>query len=122
MSSPEALETKAVACNFTDGTSACSMGAKAYILDGNQGNANESIRILARSRSGRWIDVWVRPETMRNYWVVTVVSDNHAVFDALTRLSKEPWIAGLHMLVTTDAWCTYMNKSIEQHESVTGGL
>ena len=115
MEQPETLPSKAVACNFIEGSSACSKGARAYILDANQGNANEHVRIFARSRSGRWIDLWIKPEAMRDYRVVTVVPEERIVFARLSGVSGDAWIAGLHIIPTTNEWCTYMNGRVNQH-------
>ena len=45
-------------CNFEEATSECVKGARAYVIYTNPGWGGERLLLLARSRSGRWIDKW----------------------------------------------------------------
>ena len=67
-------EIRAVACNYIMSTSACSKGAKAFVLGENPGNGNDRIRVLARSRGGRWIEKYEDSRHLGNFRVVTVVA------------------------------------------------
>lgn len=51
-------DRKLIVCNYIEGTSSVPMGAKAYILPQLGGNLPERVRVLVRSRGGRWIEKW----------------------------------------------------------------
>jgi len=66
-------EIKAVACNYRYSTKVCPVGAKAYVLGTNPGNGNDHIRIVARSRGGRWVEKYEDSRYLENFRVVTLV-------------------------------------------------
>ena len=54
-----ALEDKRViACNYRSPAKVARTGALCYVLDPNYGMGCERVRLLLRSRGGRWIDKW----------------------------------------------------------------
>lgn len=53
-----AVTVFAIACNYAVSVSESARGSRAYVLNVNYGGGSERVRILARSRSGRWIDRW----------------------------------------------------------------
>lgn len=56
---------RVIACNFIERTSECSKGALAYVI-GVPGDPAR-IHLLARSRSGRWIDKWESLRRLDNF-------------------------------------------------------
>ena len=50
-------EFKTIVCNYAVARPATSKGAKAYLISGWSDGAWERLRVLARSRSGRWIAI-----------------------------------------------------------------
>jgi hypothetical protein len=67
-------EIKIVACNYAVPVKASSKGTLCFVLRANNGNANESVVILCRSRGGRWIERWERIDRLTNFRFKTVVS------------------------------------------------
>ncbi len=54
------VERKVIACNLLVDTKAASMGAAAYIVDAAYGNACNSVLLVIRTRTGRWVEKWER--------------------------------------------------------------
>jgi hypothetical protein len=49
-------DKRVIQCNFREATSECRAGARAYLT--STGHGDNRVRVLARSRSGRWIRKW----------------------------------------------------------------
>src|ERR1700692_4249849 len=62
-------EYKVIQCNFHEATSECAKGARAYV--GQLGS--HSIRVVARSRSGRWKLKWEPAKRLTNFRLKTMV-------------------------------------------------
>ena len=63
----------AVACNYQDATNVASEGAKAYLcFHYLGGNLPERIKVVARSRGGRWVEKWENTQRLGNYRIVTI--------------------------------------------------
>ena len=60
----------AVVCNFREATSGFSEGALAYVHAGTA--IGDSILVVAKSRSGRWVMMWQRRHKMHNFRVKTI--------------------------------------------------
>lgn len=52
-------------CNYGVSTSACAKGALCYVI--RKFAVDESMKVLARSRSGRWIEKWDKKERFYNF-------------------------------------------------------
>jgi hypothetical protein len=76
-------EIRAVACNFSASTSAISKGSKAFVQLWNPGGGNDRVFVLARSRSGRWINKWEDVRRLCNFRVVTVVEESKHLYVCL---------------------------------------
>jgi hypothetical protein len=59
----------AIACNHA-GSRHISPGARCYLIEVS--SAVPSIRVLARSRGGRWVDTWVRSKHLGGFRVKTI--------------------------------------------------
>lgn len=59
-----------VQCNFREGTSECSVGARAYVIATDR--VGRRIRLLARSRSGRWIFKWENHKRLHHFRYKTI--------------------------------------------------
>lgn len=51
-------DRQVIACNYTGPTAAVAEGARAYVVPQLGGNLPGRVRVLARSRGGRWIEKW----------------------------------------------------------------
>lgn len=51
-------DRRMLACNYLESTSVAAKGALAYVLLQFGGNLPDRIRVLVRSRSGRWVEKW----------------------------------------------------------------
>lgn len=58
-------DKRVIACNLRDATKIGMDGALCYLI-GVPGNP-ASIRVLVRSRSGRWVDRWERRNRLTNF-------------------------------------------------------
>ncbi len=56
-----------IACNYSVDTKSASSGSLAYIVMPNGGNLHNRVRILSRSRSGRWIRRWERLAALTDF-------------------------------------------------------
>jgi hypothetical protein len=45
-----------VQCNYAEATSVAAAGARAYVVRGNPGYANDRLVIVVRSRGGQWVE------------------------------------------------------------------
>jgi hypothetical protein len=68
----EVRDKLAIACNIAEPTKECVRGALAFVINDNPGNGGESMQVLARSRSGRWIRKWERLYRLCNFRVKTI--------------------------------------------------
>jgi len=66
----------AIACNYDVGTNIASEGALCYVAYSRSGDPTR-MRILVRSRSGRWVCKWERTARLKNFRVKTIVDDHH---------------------------------------------
>lgn len=99
-------DKRAVACNFTEGTKAVSEGALAYWVRSWSGGGDERIAVLAKSRGGRWIQIWEPITRLDNFRFKTIppehprYDDERMVFDRTEQhlediqWSKECWRTG----------------------------
>jgi hypothetical protein len=51
-------DNRVIQCNFMGETASIARGARSYVMLTNPGGGNDRIKILVRSRSGRWISRW----------------------------------------------------------------
>lgn len=61
-----------IACNYAEGTKIASLGALAYFCDGWTGGGYERVRVLVRSRGGRWVKKWESVKRLRNFRLKTL--------------------------------------------------
>jgi hypothetical protein len=98
-------EFKAITCNYAVDRGMCAKGAKAYVIGGWGGGAWERLRVLARSRGGRWIRIWEDYRHLTNFRLTTVVPES-ADHD---RILEE---GSLHHILTDQQkqeLCDYLN-------------
>jgi hypothetical protein len=69
-------EFKTIVCNYAVARPATSKGAKAYLIGGWSDGAWERLRVLARSRSGRWIEIWEDYRHLTNFRLTMVVPES----------------------------------------------
>lgn len=91
-------EIKAVACNYRYSTRICPQSAKAFVLNTNPGNGSDHIRIVARSRGGRWVVKYEDSRYLENFRIVTLVACR-----APYSVVKEAYVPD------AEAWCAMMN-------------
>jgi hypothetical protein len=67
----------AVVCNYREGTGTSRMGGKAYLADWHwTGGGYERVRVVARSRGGRWIVKWEPIKRLTNFRSTTVPAES----------------------------------------------
>jgi hypothetical protein len=87
-----AEDKRTIACNYRDGISSVARGALCYVLTPNHGNAGERVRLLARSRGGRWIVKWEDTRRLTNFRYKTVQPE-HPRYEDVWDTSHDPWPA-----------------------------
>lgn len=60
-------DRRVIACNFAEGTNSVAEGALAYVTLTNSGSGHDRICVYARSRSGRWIEIWQDMRRLSNF-------------------------------------------------------
>ena len=65
-------DRKVIRCNHRDGTRAVAEGAAAYVMQTNPGGGHDRIKLLSRSRGGRWIEGWTTTKRLENFRVKTL--------------------------------------------------
>jgi hypothetical protein len=70
--SAETADQQVIACNYTEPTSVAAAGALAYVVPQLGGNLPESVRVLVRSRGGRWVEKWERTGRLDNFRLKTL--------------------------------------------------
>ena len=68
----EPADRRVIACNYAEGISPVSAGSLCYVLDANRGGGGDRVRLLARSRGGRWIEKWETRKRLTNFRMKTV--------------------------------------------------
>ena len=67
-----APDRRVVQCNYREATNIAAEGARCYLVRPNPGGGDDRIVILARSRSGRWIEKWEDIRRLRDFRVKTL--------------------------------------------------
>lgn len=65
-------DKQAVACNYTEATSIAAVGALCYVCGWDDGSPAERLKILVRSRSGRWVQKWEAARRLGNFRIKTL--------------------------------------------------
>jgi hypothetical protein len=78
-----AADKRVIQCNFCEATSECSEGARAYLMQNLWGR--DRVRILARSRSGRWIDKWESARRL-NYFRTKTMPASHPLYEMVPEI------------------------------------
>lgn len=60
-------DRKRVVCNTKEASAECAAGALCFVVNPNVGSGGDRMRLLCRSRSGRWIDKWERADRLTNF-------------------------------------------------------
>ena len=78
-----------IACNYAVPRKMASQGSLAYVLADNPGNGDDYIQLLSRSRSGRWIEIWVAIKYLNHFRQKTIPS-GHPLFSRLALAPQCP--------------------------------
>ena len=70
-----------IACNYSEGTGFITLGSKAYVIPQLGGNLPDRVRVLARSRSGRWIEKWESMRRLGNFRLKTLPPEHPRYVD-----------------------------------------
>lgn len=76
---PKLVDRSVIQCNYAESTSAIAKGARAYVIGLNSGGGHDRLRVLARSRGGRWIKKWEDRRRLINFRVKTL-SPEHPLY------------------------------------------
>ncbi len=99
-----AAECKVVQCNLRIDTATCRTGARAY-LTGSLDVVGRRARILARSRSGRWVLRWEGLSHLHNFRIKTLTAQD-PLWER-QEIARNRWVQdtvdNLNRLVDTDA-------------------
>ena len=79
-------DLRVLTCNYRGGTSVHAAGAKAYVLRVNGGDPDRPV-LLARSRSGRWVQRYEDRRRLHNFRVTTVPSQRGTLYLQLRRFA-----------------------------------
>lgn len=63
---------RVIACNYTESTKVVTAGTKAYVIPQLGGNLPERVRLLVRSRGGRWVEKWESMKRLDNFRLKTI--------------------------------------------------
>jgi hypothetical protein len=70
------LDRRVLVCNYAESTNVAGAGAKAYVLLQFGGNLPERVRVLVRSRGGRWVEKWESVRRLGNPRLKTLPPDH----------------------------------------------
>jgi hypothetical protein len=70
-----------IACNYAEATNVAAKGALAFVITGRGGNLPENVKILVRSRSGRWVEKWERVAKLGNFRLKTIPPEHPRYHD-----------------------------------------
>lgn len=103
----------AIACNFAVPISECPLGGLAYVIDLNPGSGGASVRLYARTRSGRWIDKWERRHRLCNFRVKTIPAANARLYTSLwtDKLERKEALQGWAKCYTEWAECERKHRA-----------
>jgi hypothetical protein len=88
-------DLRVVVANYTEGTSAVRVGAKAYISPVYPGALPDNVFLVVRSRGGRWIEKWERIKRLDNFRLKTI-PPGHPLHDSnWLHDCGEEFVAGL---------------------------
>jgi hypothetical protein len=65
-------DRKVIQCNYAERTGVASRGARAYVARLNNGNGNDRIVVLVRSRGSRWVEKWESADRLTDFRVKTL--------------------------------------------------
>jgi hypothetical protein len=68
----DSADQQVIACNYADPTKVASAGALAYVIPQFGGNLPERVRLLVRSRGGRWVEKWEAMWRLDNFRLKTL--------------------------------------------------
>ena len=92
-------DRKVIQCNYADGTKIARAGARAYVVLPNPGNGHDRIKILVRSRNGRWVEKYEDIQRLTNFRVKALPSE-HPLYSSDQLWDFEP---GRHVVELTAA-------------------
>lgn len=69
-------DKKFIVCNYAEATNIARNGALVYVIPQFGGNMPERIRILARSRGGRWVEKWESIKRLENFRLKSIPEAN----------------------------------------------
>jgi hypothetical protein len=74
-------DRKVIACNYVSSTSACAAGSLCFVTQFWNGEEKSRVQILARSRSGRWIQKWEGIDKLSSYRIKTLPPAHPLYYD-----------------------------------------
>jgi hypothetical protein len=85
-------DLRKITCNMVEARSVYAAGARAYVL----WTAGGRLRVLIRSRSGRWVERWVAPSFVRDVRATTI-PPRHTLYARLVYAvpATEPLLSNL---------------------------
>lgn len=104
----ESPDIRVVACNYLVGTSAVAQGALCYAVHVWCG---ERVRILARSRSGRWIEKWANFKKLGNFRLKTLPPEHPRYRDYRAHSWADP-----------DVLLTELQRAVAVHAAALMGV
>lgn len=61
-----------IACNYTEPTTVAAKGARAFVIAQFGGNMPERLRVVVRTRGGRWVEKWENTRRLGNFRLATI--------------------------------------------------
>lgn len=84
-----AKDVRVVQCNYRADTPACRAGARAYLTHGIDA-AGGRVRVVARSRSGRWVVRWEGLKRLRDFRLKTLAAEDPLAGSGLP-IARDVW-------------------------------
>lgn len=92
--SPELADRKVIQCNYRVATHAIAEGARAYVVYFNAGGGHDRLKVLVRSRSGRWIETWVDRRRLADFRVKTLPPEHPMYSNGRVQSVTGHWVDG----------------------------
>jgi hypothetical protein len=83
------MDAAVVQCNYKADTSVCAKGARAYLVSFDV--VGKRVRVVARSRSGRWVDRWEHQRNLHNFRLKTLAADDPLASRTDLPIAKNEW-------------------------------
>lgn len=97
-------DRRVIACNYVESTGVAALGALAYVQAYVGGNLPDRVRLLVRSRGGRWIEKWENMRRVDNFRLKTIPPEHPRYNDERIWSVGDAGVEYLDQLRYSRAW------------------